>query len=82
MFRARWRQLPYGDQGLFMRRSCFLKVGGFCDWPLMEDYELVERYLFLPEAEPHSLSLPPLAKAVGNVHLLSRADHPTRVWIT
>jgi len=33
----------YGDQALFLRRSIFQRVGGFPDWPLFEDYELVRR---------------------------------------
>jgi hypothetical protein len=41
--RARARQLPYGDQGLFVRREVFLELGGFPDQPIMEDYELVRR---------------------------------------
>ena len=41
--RARARQLPYGDQGLFMRREVFVELGGFPDQPIMEDYELVRR---------------------------------------
>lgn len=35
--------LPYGDQGLFLRRVAFEALGGFPDLPLMEDYELVRR---------------------------------------
>ena len=30
-------RLPYGDQGLFVRRSVFHRLGGFPDFPLMED---------------------------------------------
>jgi hypothetical protein len=41
--RTRCRQLPYGDQGLFMTREVFVDVGGFPDQPIMEDYELVRR---------------------------------------
>ncbi|MDH3345890.1 MAG: TIGR04283 family arsenosugar biosynthesis glycosyltransferase, partial [Kiritimatiellaceae bacterium] len=37
-----WRSkvggLPYGDQGLFMRREIFDRAGGFPDMPIMEDY--------------------------------------------
>lgn len=29
--------LPYGDQGLFVRRAVFERIGGFPDLPLMED---------------------------------------------
>lgn len=35
--------LPYGDQGLFLRRSLFEALGGFADWPLLEDVDLVQR---------------------------------------
>jgi rSAM/selenodomain-associated transferase 2 len=33
----------YGDQALSIRRSVFRQVGGFPDWPLFEDTELVRR---------------------------------------
>jgi rSAM/selenodomain-associated transferase 2/rSAM/selenodomain-associated transferase 1 len=35
------RRLPYGDQGLFLRKDSFEKAGGFPDIPIMEDYALV-----------------------------------------
>jgi rSAM/selenodomain-associated transferase 2 len=41
--RVRWFNLPYGDQGLFVRRRIFESVGGFSPWPLMEDVEFVRR---------------------------------------
>ena len=41
--RCRFCQLPYGDQGIFLRRETFEQAGGFPDEPLMEDYELVRR---------------------------------------
>ena len=34
-------QLPYGDQGLFMRKDMFNGAGGFLNIPIMEDYALV-----------------------------------------
>ncbi len=37
------RGTPYGDQGLFVRRSVFLKSGGFPDWPVMEDLGYVSK---------------------------------------
>jgi rSAM/selenodomain-associated transferase 2/rSAM/selenodomain-associated transferase 1 len=37
------RKKPYGDQGLFMRRSVFQAVGGFADWPILEDVDMVKR---------------------------------------
>jgi rSAM/selenodomain-associated transferase 2 len=42
-WRMRWMRLPYGDQGLFLRRETFERLGGFEAWPLMEDVELVQR---------------------------------------
>lgn len=30
----------YGDQGLFMRRDVFECIGGFREWPIMEDLEI------------------------------------------
>ena len=35
--------LPYGDQGLFVRRDVFARLGGYRDLPLMEDVDLVRR---------------------------------------
>jgi len=44
---ARWRVrvlgLPYGDQGLFVRRGLFQQLSGFPDLPLMEDVAFVRR---------------------------------------
>jgi rSAM/selenodomain-associated transferase 2/rSAM/selenodomain-associated transferase 1 len=42
-WRARLFQLPYGDQGLFVPRQLFSEIGGFPDYPIMEDFELVRR---------------------------------------
>lgn len=42
-FRSRWRQLPYGDQALFLPRSQFQRRDGFKPWPIMEDFEFVRR---------------------------------------
>ena len=39
---ALWR-LPYGDQGLFVRRPVFEAIGGVPQVPLMEDLDLVAR---------------------------------------
>lgn len=36
-------ELPYGDQGLFLRRSVFQALGGFREWPILEDVDLVKR---------------------------------------
>lgn len=41
--RSRFFQMPYGDQALFVRKDAYLRVGGFPDWPVMEDVDLVRR---------------------------------------
>ena len=41
--RVRLLGLPYGDQGLFVRRDVFDALGGYRDLPLMEDVDLVRR---------------------------------------
>ncbi len=35
--RSRYLRLPYGDQALFVRRSCFQAAGGFPEIPIAED---------------------------------------------
>jgi len=42
-WRARFFQMPYGDQALFVSRDLFLEIGGFADYPIMEDFELIRR---------------------------------------
>lgn len=42
-WRAEWLQMPYGDQGLFLRTETFRRVGGYLEIPIMEDFELVRR---------------------------------------
>lgn len=43
--RSRYAELPYGDQGLFVRAEAFRRLGGYADIPLMEDLELAQRLL-------------------------------------
>ncbi len=42
-WRSRFFQMPYGDQALFVSRSLFHEIGGYPDYPIMEDFELVRR---------------------------------------
>ena len=41
--RVRLFGLPYGDQGIFVRRQIFEDEGGYSELPIMEDIELVRR---------------------------------------
>jgi len=41
--RSRISSIPYGDQGIFMKRKVFEQIGGFADIPFMEDIEISRR---------------------------------------
>ena len=42
-WRSRCLRTPYGDQGIFMLTRVFHAAGGFSDFPIMEDFELIRR---------------------------------------
>lgn len=42
-WRSRTLQLPYGDQGFFLKAARFRSLGGFPELPLMEDLEMARR---------------------------------------
>ncbi|HET7037438.1 MAG TPA: TIGR04283 family arsenosugar biosynthesis glycosyltransferase [Thermomicrobiaceae bacterium] len=41
--RSRLLKSFYGDQAMFVRRAAFLRAGGFRDWSVMEDLEILGR---------------------------------------
>jgi rSAM/selenodomain-associated transferase 2 len=41
--RTRWLRVPLGDQAQFASASAFGAAGGFPDWPILEDVELLRR---------------------------------------
>jgi rSAM/selenodomain-associated transferase 2 len=41
--RSRITRIPYGDQGIFLRRAYFREIGGYREIPLMEDVEMMRR---------------------------------------
>lgn len=42
-WRSRFTGLPYGDQAVFVRREIFRRLGGYRDYPIMEDLEFARR---------------------------------------
>lgn len=66
--------LPYGDQGLLVRRELFAALGGFADMPLMEDVDLVRR---LRRRAP----LIRLRSSVVASARRYRRDGPVRGWL-
>lgn len=41
--RERLFGMPYGDQGLVVSQALYNRVGGFPDWPIMEDVGIIDR---------------------------------------
>jgi len=41
--RTRLTRLPLGDQAQFVRRDAFEQLGGFSDWPILEDLDFMRR---------------------------------------
>jgi hypothetical protein len=42
--RARCWGMPYGDQGIFVRRDTFFELGGFPEVPIMEDVIFMRKF--------------------------------------
>ncbi|MDX1383556.1 MAG: TIGR04283 family arsenosugar biosynthesis glycosyltransferase [Thermoanaerobaculia bacterium] len=41
--RTRWLHIPLGDQAQFLTRAAFEELGGFAEWPILEDLDLIRR---------------------------------------
>ena len=41
--RTRWTRLPLGDQAHFVTRETFARLGGFKEWPILEDLDFAWR---------------------------------------
>lgn len=41
--RSAWLNTFFGDQAMFVRRDVFLNVGGYQEWSVMEDLEILSR---------------------------------------
>jgi rSAM/selenodomain-associated transferase 2 len=42
-WRTRWTRLPLGDQAHFVTRAAFTALGGYRDWPILEDLDFARR---------------------------------------
>jgi len=42
-WRTRLTRVPLGDQAQFLRRDAFERLGGYRDWPILEDLDLMRR---------------------------------------
>ena len=59
-FRARILGVPFGDQGLCIRKDLFFKLGGY-----PEDAEYGEDHLFVWQARRHKIQLHPVGAKIG-----------------
>jgi uncharacterized protein len=60
-WRSKWRQMPYGDQAIFLTAATFWELGGFVEMPIMEDFELIRR--LQPRGRIEILSTPVITSA-------------------
>ena len=73
--RCRWLGNPFGDQGLFVRRDLFEAIGGFPEWPLLEDVEIQRRL------KPHGrLSIASEAASTSDRRWVARGAWST-LWL-
>ena len=42
-WRSRFSRFPYGDQAVFVKQTIFERLGGFRDYPIMEDLDFSKR---------------------------------------
>lgn len=73
--RERLYHLPYGDQGLLIRRSLFQAVGGYADIEIMEDVEMVRKL------QRRGVQIRTLPAAVATSGRRYRARGVLRTWL-
>lgn len=76
----RWRRrfgIFYGDSGIFVRRSVFERMGGFREWPLLEDYEFARRLVQVGRT-----ACLPLPLGVSSRRWRNRDGGRPRLWRT
>jgi hypothetical protein len=64
--RCRCFQTPYGDQGIFMRRSAYRFLGGFTNLPVGEDLDLTHRLRKMGKIRATKASAPTSARRWQN----------------
>jgi hypothetical protein len=79
-WRVKWFGLPYGDQGLFVRRAVFAAMDGFRPIPLMEDVEFVTRLKRRGCLRHLSLQLPTSARRWEREGWWTRSARNLTLW--
>lgn len=65
--RTRLTRIPLGDQGQFVTRATFEEMGGYRDWPILEDLDFARRL-----RRCHRLVILPLAMKTSDRRYLRR----------
>lgn len=76
MFRTKYFQSPYGDQGLLISKQLYEEIGGFRDMPLFEDVDIIRR---LVRAKGRDVLRVLEAKAVTSADRYEREGYYKRV---
>ncbi len=71
--RSRLQRLPYGDQGLLIKRSLYKKMGGFKPLPIMEDLDLILRLDKIAQIKPLNLDIVSSPRRWSSINVFSRA---------
>lgn len=75
--RSRWSRLAFGDQAQFLLRETFERLGGFADWPLLEDLDLARR---LRAAGRVAILRPPVVTSARRFERLGPVRTVLRNW--
>lgn len=76
--RTRLTRLPLGDQAQFATREAFERIGGFADWPVLEDLDFVRR---LGRAGRVAILDGPVVTAARRFNAAGAAATVTRNWV-
>ncbi|CAK9039031.1 6-GlcNAc synthase) (Biofilm PGA synthesis protein PgaC) (N-acetylglucosaminyltransferase PgaC) [Durusdinium trenchii] len=66
---CRTKRLVFGDRGIFVRRSSFEELGGYSEWPILEDVDFVMR---LARLGSQSFEFLPLAVTTSARRMLEK----------
>lgn len=75
--RTRWARIPLGDQAQFVRRDTFLELGGFQEWPILEDLDFIRR---LRQRGRLAILAPPVATSARRFHRRGVTRTVTTNW--
>ncbi len=76
--RARLTRLPLGDHAQFVTRAAFERLGGFAEWPILEDVDLMRR---LRRVGPVAVLEPPVVTSARRFHAAGPIRTVARNWM-